>query len=124
MELIATGLNILLALGTIGLGLFGWLRPEMTMEYIGTQPTDETGLAKSEIRAASGALWVGAGVGALLLATPIAYLMLAAVWIGASVGRGTAVFVDGANEGKPLIFFIVEVVFAVLLLAINLPALL
>lgn len=124
MDLLVTGLNILLALGTIGLGLFGWLRPETTMEYIGTTPTDDTGLAKSEIRAASGAVWVGAGVGAILLATPIAYLMLAALWVGASVGRGTSVFVDGANTGKPLIFFIVEVVFAVLLLAINLPAVL
>ncbi|MFK7793631.1 MAG: DUF4345 family protein [Devosiaceae bacterium] len=124
MDLLVTGLNILLALGTIGLGLFGWLRPETTMEYIGTTPTDDTGLAKSEIRAASGAVWVGAGVGAILLATPIAYLMLAALWVGASVGRGTSVFVDGANTGKPLIFFIVELVFAVLLLAINLPAVL
>ena len=124
MDIIINTLNIVLALGTIGLGLFGWLRPDQTMEYIGTKATDDTGLAKSEIRAASGAVWVGAGVGALVLFSPVAFVMLAALWVGAAVGRGTAVFLDGANTGKPVIFFAVEVVFAVILLAINLPALL
>lgn len=124
MDMVANSLNILLALGTIGLGLFGLLKPDNTMEYIGTQATDDTGLAKSEIRAASGGIWVASGIGALLIFTPTAFVMLAAVWVGASVGRGMAVVIDKANTGKPLIFFIVEVVFAVLLLALNLPALL
>lgn len=124
MDMIANILNILLALGTIGLGLFGWLKPDDTMEYIGTAPTDDTGLAKSEIRAASGAVWVASGIGALLIFTPTAFVMLAALWVGAAVGRGTAVVVDKANTGKPVIFFVVEVVFAALLLFFNLPALL
>lgn len=124
MDMLANILNIILALGTIGLGLFGWLKPDDTMEYIGTKATDDTGLAKSEIRAASGAVWVASGIGALLIFTPTAFVMLAAVWIGASVGRGTSIVLDRANTGKPVIFFAVEVVFAMLLLALNLPALL
>ena len=124
MDIIANALNILAALATIGLGLFGWLRPVQTMEYIGTAPTDDTGLAKSEIRAASGAVWVGAGTGALLLFSPVAFLMLAALWVGAALGRGTSVLFDVANRGKPVIFFVVEVAFALVLLAVNLPALL
>ncbi|MEO0383689.1 MAG: DUF4345 family protein [Pseudomonadota bacterium] len=123
MDIIANGLNIFLALGTIGLGLFGLLRPVQTMEYIGTAPTDDTGLAKSEVRAASGGVWVGGAVGALLIGSPAAYAVLGALWAGAAIGRGMSVTFDKANSGKPVIFFAVEVVFAALLLAINLPAL-
>lgn len=124
MDMLVNIINIMLALGTIGLGLFGLLKPNDTMAFIGATATDDTGLAKSEVRAASGGLWVASGVAALLIFTPTAFVMLAAVWLGASVGRGAAVFVDGANTGKPLIFFLVEAAFAVLLLALNLPAIL
>jgi hypothetical protein len=123
MDMILTLLNSLLALGTIALGLFGLLRPDQTMAYIGTKATDETGLAKSEVRAASGGLWVASGLAALLIFTPTAFVMLGALWTGAAIGRGTAVLVDKANTGKPLIFFLVEAVFAVVLLALNVPAL-
>lgn len=124
MDLIANGLNILLAVGTIGLGLFGWLKPSETMDYLGIAATDDTGLGRSEIRAASGALWVGAGVASLLIFNATAFVMLASLWTGAAIGRGTAVFVDKANRGKPVIFFAVEAAFAVLLLVINLPRIL
>lgn len=123
MDMIVTILNSLLAISTIGLGLFGLLKPDDTMAYIGTKATDDTGLAKSEVRAASGGIWVASGIAALLIFTPTAFVMLGALWCGAAIGRGLAVVMDGANTGKPLIFFAVEAVFAVLLLAINLPAL-
>lgn len=123
MDMVINGLNILAALSTIGLGLFGWLRPDFTLDLLGLKTTDDTGLGKSEIRAASGALWVGAGVFALLLFSPTAFVMLAGVWAGAAVGRLTAVIADGANKGQPLLFFIVEAVFAGVLLVINVPAL-
>ncbi len=124
MDMIVNGLNVVLALATIGLGLFGWVRPNFTMEVLGLKATDETGLGKSEIRAASGGLWVGSGVFALVLFSPTAFVMLAAVWLGASIGRLTAIIADGANKGQPVVFFVVEAVFAALLLAINVPALL
>lgn len=124
MDMIVPILNSILALGTIGLGMFGLFKPDDTMAYIGAKATDDTGLAKSEVRAASGGIWVASGIAALLIFTPTAFVMLAAVWGGAAVGRGMAVVLDKANTGKPLIFFLVEVVFAVLLLALNVPALL
>ena len=122
MDMIANATNILIALTTIGLGLFGWLKPDFTLELLGLKTTDNTGLGKSEIRAASGALWVGAGSFALFLASPIAFLMLAGVWIGAAVGRLTAIVVDGARKGQPVVFFIVEAAIAGLLLMVNIPA--
>lgn len=123
MDVIVNGLNIVLALGTIAFGLFGWLKPNDTMNYLGLQPADGTGLGKSEVRAASGALWVAVGLGAILIGTPTAYAMLGLVYVGAATGRLTAITIDGANKGKPVIFFAVEATFAALLLAINLPAL-
>lgn len=122
MELFSHGLNIVLALGTIALGLFGWLRPDFTMNVLGLKTTDETGLGKSEVRAASGALWVGSGVASLLIFTPTAFVMLGALWTGAAIGRLTAIILDGATKGQPVVFFIVEAVFAAALLALNLPA--
>ncbi|MEM1288283.1 MAG: DUF4345 family protein [Pseudomonadota bacterium] len=124
MEMAINGLNIFAAFATIGLGLFGWLKPEFTLEFLGLAPTDETGLGKSEIRAASGALWVGAGAMALMLFTPTAFLMLAAVWAGAAIGRLTAIFADGATKGQPVVFFGVEALFAIMLLTANAPAVL
>ncbi len=124
MDMLITIINVVLALGTIALGAFGLFRPKMTMEIIGTAPTNDTGLAISEIRAASGGVWVGAAVGALLIGTPTAYVMLGALWAGATIGRGAAIVLDGANKGQPVVFFAVELVFTIGLLALNLPAML
>ncbi|MEM1286525.1 MAG: DUF4345 family protein [Cohaesibacteraceae bacterium] len=122
MELIGNGINALVALATIGLGLFGWLRVHTTMDFVGLRPADNSGLGKSEIRAASGAVWVGVGSGALLLFSPIAFLMLAFVYVGAAIGRATAVVVDHARSEKPLFFLGFEVACAALLLVVNVPA--
>lgn len=122
MELIGSGINTLVALATIGLGLFGWLRVNETLDFVGLRPSDNTGLGKSEIRAASGAVWVGVGSGALLLFSPIAFLMLAFVYVGAAIGRATAIIVDHARSEKPVYFLAFEVACAVLLLAVNVPA--
>lgn len=124
MDTLVNAINILVALATIGLGLFGWLKVNDTLNFVGLQPTDDTGLGKSEIRAASGAVWVGVGVGALIFFTPIAFMMLAFVYIGASIGRATAIVVDNARSGKPLWFLAYEVGCVALLLAVNLPAVL
>ena len=123
MDTLVTGLNILAALATIILGLFGWLRPAYTMQLLGLASTDDTGLGKSEVRAASGALWVVVGIAALLLFTPTAFVMLGAVWAGAATGRLTAIVADGATRGQPVVFFAVEAVTALILLGLNLPAL-
>ncbi|MBV6657753.1 MAG: DUF4345 family protein [Devosiaceae bacterium] len=123
MDIVIHGLNIAAALTTIGLGLFGWLRPTFTMEVLGLATTDDTGLGRSEIRAASGALWVGAGAFALALFSATAFVMLAGVWIGAAVGRLTAIVADGARKGQPVVFFAVEAGIGALLLALNWHAL-
>jgi hypothetical protein len=112
-------LNIIFALLTIGFGLFGWVLTEKTMSYVGLQSADHTGMGRSEVRAASGALWVAVALAALWIGTPVAYVMLGAVYLGAATGRLTAIIVDKARHAKAFTFFAVEVITGAALVVMN-----
>ena len=111
-------LNIALALLSIALGAVGWLAPRYTMGVLDMAPTGST-MGLSEIRAASGALFIGLGVGAILLATPLAYAMVGFAWGGAAIGRLTSILADG-NTRQKTTFFVIEALVAALLLGMNL----
>ena len=98
--------NLIFVLLSIGLGAIGWLAPRYVMGV-------------SEVRASAGALFVGLGVGAVLVGTPDAYAILGAAWMGAAVGRVTSIILDGPTP-KKWGFFISEVVVGLGALAINL----
>lgn len=110
--------NLVLALVSIGLGAIGWLAPRYTMQLLDLSADGST-MGMSEIRAASGALFIGLGLGAIVLATPLAYAMVGFAWAGAAVGRLTSIVADGATRQKTT-FFAVELAVAGLLLALNL----
>ena len=112
-------INIALALVSIGLGAIGWLRPRYTMELLDIAPGGST-MGLSEIRAASGALFIGLGLGAIFLATPLAYAMVGFAWAGAAIGRLTSIVADGEATRQKITFFVVEAVVAITLLALNL----
>lgn len=111
-------LNPLLASVSIILGLIGWLAPRYTMEVVDLHPGDSP-MGFGEVRAASGALFVGLGLGALFLGTPLAYAMIGFAWGGAAIGRLTSLVLDGQTP-KKWGFFACEVVVAVLALGLNL----
>lgn len=111
-------LNIIFALLSIGLGLFGWLAPKYTMETLNISGHTDT-MGMSEVRASAGCLFVGMGLGALILGSPVAYAMLGFCWLGAATGRLTSLMRDGKTQ-KKWIFFASEAVIGVLALAINL----
>lgn len=92
-------LNYLFALASIGLGAVGWLAPGYTMDLLDLRQGDGN-MGPSEIRAASGALFVGLGLGAILIGEPVAYGMIGFAWTGAAVGRATSLLVDGTNSLK------------------------
>ncbi|WP_371153800.1 DUF4345 family protein [Jannaschia sp. 2305UL9-9] len=117
MTLVDT-INVLLAFATIGFGSAGWLVPKWTMQKVGLADTGTT-MGMSEVRAASGALFVMAGAAALVLAHPIAYAMLGFVWLGGGLGRGTSLLVDGRTRRK-WGFFASEVVIGLTLIILNL----
>jgi hypothetical protein len=114
MDLIAP----LLALVSIGFGLFGWLAPRATMEIVDLQP-GPSGMGPSEVRAASGALFIGLGLGVIVLASPVALAMLGFAWGGAAMGRLTSLVLDGSSS-KKWTFFAVEAAVAATALAASL----
>lgn len=111
-------INIIMAIATIGFGVAGWLFPDWTMKAVSLQDTGTT-MGKSEVRAASGALFVVAGLGAILLGGPVAYAMLGCIWLGGALGRATSLVLDGTSTRK-WGFFGTEIVFGVVLVAMNL----
>ncbi len=112
-------LNPLIALVSIGFGLIGWLAPGYTMRMIDIGPGTGAGaMGLSEVRAASGALFVGLGVGGLILGTPAAYMMIGFAWGGAALGRATSLLLDGRSRQK-WAFLGVEALVAALALGLN-----
>lgn len=92
-------LNIIFAVVTIGLGAVGWLAPKYTMETLNlTTHTDTMGT--SEIRASAGALFVGMGLGAMMIGTPTAFAMIGFCWLGAALGRLSSLVMDGQTRKK------------------------
>lgn len=111
--------NISLALVSIGLGAFGYLAPQYTMALLDLRPAGSS-MGHSEIRAASGALFIGLGLGALVLAEPYAYAMLGFAWAGAAIGRLTSIVADPAPTRRTHMFFAVEALVALTALTMNL----
>ena len=112
-------INTIAMLATIALGLFGWLAPRYTMKKVGLE-SDETNMGYTEVRAASGALFVFAGLGALLLFHPIAFATVGCMYLGASIGRITGILADKAGTSTAWSFFAAEAILAIVLIAINL----
>jgi hypothetical protein len=111
--------NIALALVSIGFGLIGWVAPRYTLQVLDLQRGAST-MGLSEMRAASGCLFVGLGAGAILLGTAQAYLMVGFAWGGAAVGRATSILLDEAPTRSTWIFFLVEAAVAAALIGLNL----
>jgi len=110
-------LTLLFALVSIGLGCFGWLAPAYTLSALDLSP-GKTSMGASEIRASAGALFVGLGLGVLILNDPTATLMLGFAWAGAAVGRATSLLLDGQTTRK-WGFFAVEAVVAISAILLN-----
>ncbi len=117
MDILAI-IDFILALVTIGFGAAGWLAPGWTMEKVGLEDTGST-MGLSEVRAASGALFVVAGIAAIWIGTPTAYAMLGFVWLGGALGRGTSLVVDGTSTRK-WGFFTTEIAVGLALVGLNL----
>ncbi|WP_299653039.1 DUF4345 family protein [uncultured Tateyamaria sp.] len=115
-----TVINSAIAMITIFFGALGWLAPRYTMKTVDLKDGGST-MGRSEVRAASGALFVVAGLGALWLGTHVAYAMLGFIWAGGALGRVTSLIADGTTRLK-WIFFGSEVAVAAVALSVNLGA--
>lgn len=113
-------INLLAMLATIGLGAAGWLYPRWTMQTLDLK-TDGSAMGVSEVRAASGALFIGVALAAIIINQPLAYAMVGFVYAGAGTGRLTSIILDKPEGNKAAIFFATEAAIAVWLIAANLP---
>jgi hypothetical protein len=106
-------LNLIFVIASIGLGAVGWLAPKYTMETLNLSDHTDT-MGMSEISASAGALFIGMGVGAFILNTPVGFAMIGFCWLGAALGRLTSLIRDGQTR-KKWGFFVVEA-------AVGIPA--
>ena len=104
-------INILIALSSVGFGLFGWVAPKYTMDVVDLRDGGST-MGMSEVRAASGGVFVITGVAAFLIGTPEAYLMAGLVWGGGATGRALSLIFDGQTSRKWW-FFAIEAAVAI-----------
>ena len=119
MDTLADWINVVGAGMTIALGLVGWLAPRYTMRKLDLKTDGASTMGISEVRAASGALFVGLGVGAFLLGAPEGFAMVGFALVGASVGRITSILLDSNSPGTAWWFFAWEIVTGGLLLWLN-----
>jgi len=103
---------------TILLGLMGWLAPRWTMEQLDMQ-AGPTNMAYTEVSAASGCLFVGLGLGAMILDQPLAWVVVGLAYAGAATGRVTSIFRDNAASRQSWTFFGSEAALAAWLILAN-----
>lgn len=113
-------LNSAVALLTIGLGLIGWLAPRWTMDKLDMR-SGPSNMALTEVSAVSGCLFVGIGLGVLILDAPMAWVALGLAYGGAAVGRVTSILRDDAATRQSWTFFGTEAGLAAWLVLANLP---
>lgn len=111
-------INHVAAVLTIGLGLLGWLAPRWTMQQLDIV-AGPSNMAYTEISAVSGCLFVGLGIGAILINEPLGWLVMGIVYAGAAVGRVTAIFRDNAASRQSWTFFGSEAALASWLILAN-----
>lgn len=108
-------LNLVGAIGTVGMGLLGLLAPTRASAFVGLKPLTPAG--RSEFRATYGGLWIALGLVPLLSGEPLAYLMAGLCWALTAAGRLVSILLDRASDPRNWGATVFEGVFAALLLA-------
>ena len=115
----ADWMTLLATLMTIAFGLFGFLAPRYTASALDLKPTQST-MGLSEMRASVGGLFVVAGLAALWLDEPLAYVMIGFAFLGAALGRVLSLILDRPPVRKVILFGGIELVLALVFLMLHL----
>lgn len=102
--------TFLMLTATAWFGLYGFLFPHKTMQLLHLRIVGRTD-GISEIRGASGALWLGISVAAMFYGG-VAVMMVGIAYAGAATGRLAAILLDGAGSQTTVLFLAVEALFA------------
>lgn len=114
-------INFAVAIVTVGLGICGWIATRWTMAVLDIQ-AGPSNMGYTEVSAVSGCLFVGIGLGVMVLNDPVAWVALGLAYGGAAVGRITSILRDKAGSRQSWTFFGTEAALAAWLILANLPA--
>jgi hypothetical protein len=106
--------QILLAAGTIFIGLISLIRPRAIRGFTGLEARGPRGI--TEIRAILGGAFIGLGVSPLILDTQEAYQMLGITYLIIAAARTVGLALDRSFERSNYISLAAEVVAGVILL--------
>jgi hypothetical protein len=91
-----TILSYAATLFSLGLGLFGFIRPQGALDLIGLQTVPGLAHSISEVRATYGGVFTGVSLYPLITGEPHAFLTLALGWMLAGFCRLCSALIDGA----------------------------
>ena len=106
--------KLLIALATIGFGVWAALAPHKILQLVGLVAQDGRGV--SEARVALGAIYIGAGGACLWLQVPAAFAVLGLAYLAMAVVRLLAIFKDRASDRSNWASLVLEAVMGALLL--------
>ena len=106
-------LQILCALGTIGIGFLALLKPKSVSKFTGLKAIGSRGI--TEIRSIFGALFIALGIGVMILNQ---YLLLGVIYLSIAAVRAIAmILVDKSTaESSNVITLVSELVLGILLI--------
>ncbi len=85
---------------TTGLGALGLFAPDRAAAFTSMSPVGPNG--RSEIRATYGGLFAALGICLILSQSGPMFFIAGVAWVGAAVGRGWSVLIDGNRLPKNL----------------------
>ncbi|MEM6462730.1 MAG: DUF4345 family protein [Pseudomonadota bacterium] len=105
---------------TVFFGLLLFFMPRLSLRILHLQTFPDRPDAVAEGRGTMAGFYLGCGLGCLVFAQPLLYVVLGASWAFTALGRLTAVVYDRAATPFNLVSAAIEVVLAILPLAYGL----
>lgn len=99
-------LPVAASLVTLALGLIGLVVPGRVAALVGIRAEDA--LARSEIRATYGGVFIGLGAACLVMRTPEAFAVAGAAWLFAALARVASLGAERDASGRNLAGVVVE----------------
>ena len=105
------------AVVTVGFGLLLFLMPRLSFKILHLQSVEGRADSIAEGRATMAGFYLGCGLGCLLLAQPLIYLVLGLGWAFTALGRLVSIVFDRAGSPFNWVSMVIEALLAALPLA-------
>jgi len=115
---IATVFRVTSTLGVLGLlaiGVFGLVRPAAFAAQVGVRADTPAGIG--ELRAVFGGFMLAMVAALVLIGSPVVYLTVGLLWLGAGVAKGISFFLDHPAFKEGVQGIVTDLILAALLLS-------